>query len=99
MVGVDDEEKMPSKGFSLVVCNIGGDGPLEPVSLRTSSSRRPTDPACDPAAISSVAWSISISALASLSSACALANRLARSAEEATDATALLAPTLVWLAM
>ena len=85
MVGVDDEEKMPSKGFSLVLCSIGGDGPLEPVSLWTSSKRRPTDPVCDPAAISSAAWSIATRASAISKAARAFSYRRDLSAEDTTE--------------
>ena len=48
------EENAPTKGDSCAV--TGGDGPLEPVSLRTSSRRLPTEPALDSRSASASAW-------------------------------------------
>ena len=42
---VTGEENAPTKGDSCATA--GCDGPLEPVSLRTSSRRLPTEPALD----------------------------------------------------
>ena len=77
------EEHAPAKGDSCAV--TGGDGPLEPVSLRTSSRRRPTDPVLESRSASASARAIRASA----SSTASLArwHRRARSADDMTDPT------------
>jgi hypothetical protein len=75
------EENAPTKGDSCAV--TGGDGPLEPVSLRTSSRRLPTDPALDSRSASASAWANRASA-SSIASLVRLTRR-AFSADDTTD--------------
>ena len=77
--GTTGAENAPTKGDSCAV--VGGEGPLEPVSLRTSSRRLPTEPALDSRSASASAWA----KRASASSTASLV-RLTRRAREADDA-------------
>ena len=76
---VTGEENAPTKGDSCAAA--GCDGPLEPVSLRTSSRRLPTEPALDSRSASASARA----KRASESSMASLARRTFR-ALEADDA-------------
>ena len=84
-IAVTGEENAPAKGDSCAAA--GCDGPLEPVSLRTSSRRLPTEPALD-------SRSASASARAKRASESSRAS-LARATRRALEADDAMEPALL----